>query len=126
MKVGVFLTGLAVLGPMMLMTGCSSVKVWPFEDDNKPATATRKPENATEYRCEGGKIFYVRYLDAGKSAWVILPDRQVRLDKVAGDSDNRYSNGIATLRIEGADASLADGPSVSYSACKTPGAGGGQ
>jgi membrane-bound inhibitor of C-type lysozyme len=111
---------LVLTGLPLLIGGCSSVNVWPFGGDSKTGSSSRVPENATEYRCEGNKTFYVRYPDGGKSAWVILPDRQVSLDKVAADSGSRYSNGIAVLRIDGTDVSLTDGPSISYRGCNPP------
>lgn len=102
----------------LFVAGCSGFKVWPFGDSEAPRTS-RGLENATEYRCDAGKVFHVRYLDAGKSTWLILPERQVRLDRVAGDSGTRYSNGIAELRVSGDEAVLTDGPAISYSGCKS-------
>ena len=60
----------------------------------------------------GGKRFYVRDLENGAAAWLILPDRQVRLDKMTG-AGTRYSNGIAVLEINGNEATLNDAPSIS-------------
>lgn len=108
-----------IIGFPLLIAGCGGINVWPF-GESKTASVSRGPENATEYRCAGGKTFYVRYLDAGKSAWVILPDRQVRLDKAAAGGDGRFTNGIAVLNIATDGAELTDGPVV-YSACKTAG-----
>ena len=106
----------------MLVGGCSSVNLWPFGESGKSAgPGPRGPENASEYRCDGGKTFHVRLLDGGNAAWVFFPDRQVRLEKVAGDSGKRYSNGIATLSIDGAEATLTDRPALQYSGCKLPG-----
>jgi membrane-bound inhibitor of C-type lysozyme len=122
MKHAVTPINLSLIGLALLIAGCSSINLWPFTD-SKPSSGPRGPENATEYRCDGGKAFYVRYLDASKSAWVIFPDRQVRLDKVTADPGNRYTNGIAELRIDGTEATLTDGPSISYVGCKSPLAG---
>lgn len=61
----------------------------------------------------------MRYLDGGKSAWVILPDRQVRLDKVSAESGDRYTNGIAVLRMDASEAALNDGPNIAFIGCKT-------
>lgn len=108
-----------VAGAMLLLAGCGSVtpKVWPFSDSSVTERA-RGPENATEYRCEGGKSFHVRYLEGGAAAWLIYPDRQVRLDKAAGTAGARYSNGIAVLQLDGERFSLTDGPTISYLGCK--------
>jgi membrane-bound inhibitor of C-type lysozyme len=110
-------TNLAFIGIPLLIAGCGSISIWPF-GEGKPSSVSRGPENATEYRCDAGKSFYVRYLDGGKSAWVILSDRQVRLDKIVSESGNSFSNGIAVLRIEASEAMLTDGPNVSLANCK--------
>jgi len=103
-----------------LLPACSSVsvdKVWPFNDKSGASAQSHGPANATEYRCDGGKRFYVRYLDNGATAWLIYPDREVGLAKAA--SGSRYSNGVAVLEINGDQATLTDG-TVSYSGCKVP------
>lgn len=105
-------------GVALMLAGCSSMKVWPFDDDKPHLTG--QPANSTEFMCEGGKHFYVRYMDNGNTAWVIYPDREVALSKEA--SGSRYSNGVAVLEIKGNEATLNDGPGVSYTGCKTPAA----
>ena len=112
-------TALACLA--LLMTGCGSVNLWPCRSDTAPERS-RAPANATEYQCDAGKRFHVRYLDGGGAAWVILPEREFRLDKVAAASGTRYSNGSATLEVNGNEAALADPPAISFTGCK--GAGG--
>jgi membrane-bound inhibitor of C-type lysozyme len=92
--------------------------LWPWGAGNA-ADGKRIPANATAYHCDGGKTFYVRYLDDG-AAWIFFPERQVRLEKTATTTGARYSNGIATLEVDGAAATLTDGPSVSYLGCKKP------
>ncbi len=52
----------------------------------------------------------------GKSVWLILPDRQVRLDSTGS---GKYSNGIAVLTTDGTTASLTDGPSIAYANCSS-------
>jgi membrane-bound inhibitor of C-type lysozyme len=112
----------AWLAPVMFMavlSGCASVSnvnLWPFGDD-KPAGRSG-PENATEFQCDGNKHFYVRYADNGNTAWVIYPDREVALTKDAGRT--HYTNGIAVLDVNGAEASLKEGQSINYSGCKLP------
>lgn len=100
------------------VAGCGGFKIWPFGESEAPR-ASRGPENAAEFRCDAGKVFHVRYLDGGKSAWVILPDRQVRLDRVAAEAGNRYSNGIAVLHVGVAGATLTDGTAISFTGCRT-------
>ena len=107
----------ALLCISLLLAGCSTISnlsLWPFGSENT-GREPGPPPNSTEYRCNGGKTFYVRMLPGG-DAWVIYPDRQVRLEKTG---ETRYSNGIATLRIEATETSLDDGPAISYSGCTT-------
>lgn len=120
MKFACRTTCLIFIGLLPLIASCSSINLWPF-GESKPPSASRGPENATEYRCDAGKSFYVRFLDAGKSAWVILPDRQVRLDKVSAESGERYTNGIAVLHVDASGAVLNDGPNIAFTACKSGG-----
>ena len=104
---------------VILLSGCSSIENYNPFGGSKP-TETRKPENSTEYQCDSGKRFFVRLLDKGNTAWLIYPDREVSLDKIAGGAGTRYSNGIAVLDINGAEATLNDGPKIAYTGCKVP------
>jgi len=109
----------ASAGLSLLLSGCGSVNVnlWPFGGEGAQ-DRPMKPPNSTEYQCNGGKRFYVRNLDNGAAAWLIYPDRQVRLDKAGSSAGARYSNGIAMLEINGNEATLADGPAIAYTGCK--------
>lgn len=102
-----------------LLAGCGDMNVkqlWPF--GKEPQERSRAPVNATEYQCAGAKRFYVRLLDGGAAAWLILPEREVRLDKVAAERGARYSNGKAVLDITGNEATLNDDAAISLSGCK--------
>jgi hypothetical protein len=92
-----------------LLAGCG---MWPF-GESETSEKSRKPANATEYRCADGKAFYVRNLDGG-AVWLIAPDREIRLDK---QSDGHYGVGRVQLEIGAAAATLVDPPSV-FSDCK--------
>lgn len=98
-------------------TGCNTLNDMIPSWSGAPAEHSRTPANATEYQCAGGKRFYVRLIDNGASAWLIYPDREVALTKSSGGA-TRYSNGVAILDISGAEASLTDGPGITYSGCK--------
>ncbi len=100
----------------LTVAGCSSVNLWPFSDDKERTAGSAEPANATRYHCDGNKTFYVRPMYEGKSVWLILPDRQVRLDRT---DSGKFSNGISVLSIEGTNASLTDGPSITYANCST-------
>lgn len=112
----------SLLSVASLMLGaCSSMSVdtvWPFGKDEGPGHPKRLA-GATEYQCESGKRFHVRLADNGNTAWLIYPDREVALAKQA--SATRYSNGVAALEINGAEATLKDGPSIAYNGCKAAG-----
>jgi membrane-bound inhibitor of C-type lysozyme len=106
----------------LLLGGCGSLpsmpSIWPFGDD-KGAERPRIPAGATEYSCDGGRRLYVRYIDNGKAAWVILPEREFKLTPVISGSGARYSNGVATLDTKGDEATLSDGATVTHANCKT-------
>jgi membrane-bound inhibitor of C-type lysozyme len=114
----------AGLACVALLAGCGDFRVrqlWPFGDDSIQERS-RTPANATEYRCAGGKRFFVRTLEGGAAVWLILPEREVRLDKLGSSAEARYSNGIAVLEISGSDATLRDG-AAAFSDCKAAGGG---
>lgn len=76
--------------------GCSGgASLWPFGDSEAPEIS-RKPANATEYRCEGGATLYLRQLAAG-GVWLFAPDRELRLDKKA---EGRYGYGRVELVLD--------------------------
>ena len=102
-----------------LAAGCGSVSLWPFGSDKSPELS-RTPANATEYRCNNDRRFYVRTLDQGAAVWVIYPEREFRLDKVAAAAGTRYSNGVAMLENNDGEASLRDG-TAAFTGCKAAG-----
>jgi hypothetical protein len=94
----------------LALAGCGSMSVgslWPF-GDSEIQEKDRRPANATEYRCGDGKAFYVRNLEGG-AVWLIAPDRDVRLEKLA---DGRYGVGRVSLELGANEATLTDPPSV--------------
>ena len=90
------------------------MNLWPFGSGS--TEISRKPADATEYLCSGGKIFYVRTLDAG-AVWLIAPDRQIRLERPAGSSGQIYASGKVRLEIGAQDVTLLDPPAV-FIGCK--------
>ena len=106
----------AILLPVLLLSGCGSVSLWPF-GDSAGTELSRKPVNATEYLCEGGKVFYVRAIDEN-NIWLIAPDREIRLGKLAADGEtSRYGVGKIVLELRGPAASLID-PPAQFAGCK--------
>jgi hypothetical protein len=103
-----------VIAASALLSACGGVSLWPFGDSGPRPEAARAPADATAYQCEGGRRLYVRLLENGAAAWVILPDREFRLERV---SPSLYRVGANTLELSGASASLSEGAVRTYSGC---------
>ena len=108
----------AAMATMIAMTGCSSI------DDlfrGGPREQSRVRPDVAEYVCAEGKTLSIKRDPGAKAAWVVLPDREYRLDAVAGSGD-RYSNGRSTLILANGETSLeeagATGASVNITGCK--------
>lgn len=114
------IAALILAGATLMLSACSSVDLWLF-GGSKEQDLSRPPPGATAYACEGGKRLFVRYLDNGAAAWVILPDREFRLNKASSDGGTRYSNGNATLEVKDGGTTLSDGAVVTHAGCKTSG-----
>jgi hypothetical protein len=117
------LSAFAVISTLLAGCGGGGVSVgnlWPFGGSDEELS--RVPPNSIVYQCEGGKRFYLRYLDNGAAAWVILPEREFRLDKVPGESGNRFGSGKAVLSVGADVVTLSDGPTVNYAGCRIPSA----
>jgi len=96
------------------LAGCSSW--WPFGGSG--SDRPRWPSDATVYKCErGGKQLVVQYIDEGKSAMVIFPEREFRLDRVTAASGARYTNGRTTLHTKGQEAMLEEGGQTLFGNC---------
>ena len=112
------LQGVTLVLAAACAAGCGGLRLGPFGRDEGGRVVI--PENATLYRCDAGRSFYLRFLATGE-AWVILPGREFRLDKVAADSGARYRGAGSTLDLKGADlaeAALDDGPASQFTGCK--------
>lgn len=115
------MAGAGLAGIALLLSACGDMnlkKYNPFGGD-PVQERSRTPSNATEYQCAGGKRFYVRTLDAGAAVWLILPERELRLERIG--AGKRYGKGNTVLELNGNEASVADGATTTYSACKTGG-----
>jgi membrane-bound inhibitor of C-type lysozyme len=110
-------TTIAALVATGLLTACAG-GWWPFGGSSSQDPSARIPPGATVYNCAGNKRLFVRHASDGKSAWVIYPDREFRLDRVAASSGDRYSNGVSTLTIESDEATLDEGGARLFSECK--------
>lgn len=104
---------LAALG----LSACGSVTLWPFGED-QATERSRVPANATAYHCDGGRKLYVRMLDNGAAAWVILPEREIRLEKTGAAAGTNYAYRSTLLEIKGAEAVLLEGSKPVFAGCK--------
>ncbi|MDD5177263.1 MAG: hypothetical protein PHQ05_12665 [Sterolibacterium sp.] len=59
--------------------------------------------------------------DSPRAAWIIYPEREFRLDKIATASGTHCGNGIAVLNVSGNEATLEDGSAIPYAGCKKAG-----
>ena len=64
---------------------------------------------------------YPSVIVAKLAAWVILPEREFRLNKASADGGRRYSNGSDTLELKDKVATLSDSAGVNYANCKASG-----
>jgi membrane-bound inhibitor of C-type lysozyme len=106
---------LAVAAAGAVLAGCSSW--WPFGSAAHPDRPWYPPD-ASVYKCDANKTLAVRYLDGGKQAMVIFPDREFRLDQVRSASGVSYSNGRTDLRTRGDELQLDEGGNPLYANCK--------
>jgi membrane-bound inhibitor of C-type lysozyme len=97
------------------LAGCSSW--WPFGSSSSPDRPWY-PSDASVYKCESNKTLVVRYLEGGKAAMVMFPDREFRLDQVSSASGVAYSNGRTDLRTKGDEVQLEEGGNPQYANCK--------
>ena len=107
---------IAAIGAAALLTACSG-GWWPFAGKSADP-ATRIPPGATEYTCAGNKRLLVRHTPDGKSAWVIYPDREFRLDRTGASSGDRYTNGVSTLSVQGEEVMLDESGTRIFTECK--------
>lgn len=109
-------SGWTLLAAAALLGGCSgSWLPWARSDAEQPR---RLPDGAVELVCDQNKRLVIRPMADGKSAWVHLPDREFRLDRVGASTTERYSNGPTSLVIEGDVTSLDIDGTRQYGNCK--------
>jgi membrane-bound inhibitor of C-type lysozyme len=98
------------------LAACSG-SFWPFARDGS-ATTVGIADGATQYTCADGKRLLVRYAADGKSAWIIYPNREFRLDQVPSGSGERFTNGVSTLHTKRDAATLEEGGSRLFVDCR--------
>lgn len=118
------MTTAAALTAALLLTGCGEINVkkyLPFGGDSTIQERPRTPANSVEYLCAGNRRFFLRTLEGGAAVWLILPERELRLDRLGAGEGARYSKGNTVLELNGAEATLTNGATPSFTSCKTGG-----
>ena len=103
-----------VPGVLILVAALVGYSFWSGSVKELPRT----PPDALALNCESGKTLFIRMDPSGKSAWIIFPDREFRLDR--GEDPNRYSNGRTTLIVRGEEMSLEEPGSPPFVNCRRP------
>ena len=75
-----------------------------------------RPEWSIEYNCQKKKIFFLYYLNEKKSVWIILPNREFKLDQIS-ESQDIYTNNITTLEISSDNTQIKNEKEIIYSQC---------
>lgn len=105
-----------ILALSVALSGCSTSWLpWSRSDDEQPR---RLPEGAVELHCAQAKTLLVRYAADGKSVWVMLPDREFRLDRGAAAGGERYGNGTTTMLVQAEGIALDIDGTRQFSDCR--------
>ena len=115
-------TGAGLACISLLLAGCGEMNVTKYLSIGGDGfkERTRTPANAVEYQCAAGKRFHVRTLEGGAAVWLMLPERELRLDRLGEGAGSRYSKGNTVLEINGNAATLTDGATATFRDCKLP------
>jgi hypothetical protein len=96
-----------------VLAACGTVKdLWRTEPEERLVI----PQGATAYRCNAGKSFFIRRMDEGRAVWVMLIEREFRLEAPAAGA-TRFTNGRTALNLNGDQASLEEGSVTTYAGC---------
>ena len=86
-----------------------------FSDNYQEVNLT--PEDAIKFQCANNEFFYLRYLEENNAVWIILKNREFRLDKMEG-SNKTYGNDTSTLNINGREAIIKIDSEILYKECQ--------
>ena len=75
-----------------------------------------RPEDSIKYDCDKKKTFFLLYLKEKKSVWVILPNREFRLNQI-DETPDIYTNNITTLEISPGQTQIENEKEILYSQC---------
>ena len=106
---------------LFLLNGCSSFNldkekitdIFSLDDEDQILS----PENSIQFTCDQNQIFFLRYLEDKNAVWIILDNREFRLEKDLVD-DNKYSNGKTVLEISQGNVSITSNEKFLYKQCK--------
>ena len=107
---------------VILLSSCSSLSIdkekisniFSWESDTSEDFS---PKNSIQFECAENKVFYLRYLEEKNAVWIILDDREFRLEKIL-DQDNKFSNNMSNLEINPENTILNTSAKISYEQCK--------
>lgn len=86
-----------------------------FSDSYEEVDLT--PKDTTQFQCANNEFFYLKYLEENNAVWVILKDREFRLDKI-DDGNKAYANSTTSLDINEGSAVIKLDSSILYEDCQ--------
>ena len=106
---------------LLLLNACSSINldkekikdIFSLDDENQLLS----PENSIQFTCNQNQTFFLRYLEDKNAVWIILGNREFRLEKDLVN-DNKYSNGKTVLEISEDNISITSNEKFIYKQCK--------
>ena len=106
---------------LLLLNACSSINldkekikdIFSLDDENQILS----PENSIQFTCNQNQTFFLRYLEDKNAVWIILDNREFRLEKDLVN-DNKYSNGKTVLEISEDNISITSNKKFIYKQCK--------
>lgn len=101
---------------LMLLAGCSGAELTRLNPWAEVREQSRIPADATVYACDAGKQLAIRFVEGGKSVFVVFPEREFRLDQGQGG----FTNGRTTFSTRGDEVVLVEGNETLFSGCKRP------
>jgi hypothetical protein len=107
---------------VILLSSCSSLSIDKEKISNilsweSDTSEDFSPKNSIQFECAENKVFYLRYLEEKNAVWIILDDREFRLEKIL-DQDNKFSNSMSNLEINPENTILNTSSKTSYEQCK--------
>jgi membrane-bound inhibitor of C-type lysozyme len=106
----------AAAAALLAAAGCGGASLWPFGEG--APERERAPADARAYTCEGGRRLWVRTLEGGAAVWVILPEREIRLEKTGAAAGTSYGYRGTLLELKGDEAALYEGANALLARCK--------